>query len=133
MSQKGNYTKKINKIAKINKAFHNKEHRIQYRKADKKVKAIPLRNRATKIALSNDLKHANGDLMHFLAMKENTFNAKEEYIKTINAFLSFEVAANEGLEPMAYQVGKMAELMEKIRVFHNSKDRIEELKKKIVL
>jgi hypothetical protein len=132
MSQKGNYTKKINKIIKKNKAYHTKVHSKLFYKAQAKVLKLPINNRVTKLALTKDLEHANGDLMHYLATAA-TFTNKNEYIEDVDAYLSLEVATYKFPKPLKYEVGKMKELMEEIRVFHVKLDRYEELKKKVRL
>ena len=95
--------------------------RTLYKRVKKKIKkAIGLRwlskPNKEQSKILEDIEYMTIGLADFLLI--DSFKTKEEYIKSVNSFLSLEEVAFGYSVPLKYEVGKMALVCGRIRIKH---------------
>ena len=124
----------MDKLTKIeSKLLKKQKHAFKklYKKLRVRVRKIKDVSIEDKRILIADLLMVNLDLMNVL-LANGAFKGVADYLDTVNAYCRSEVDCFDyGNTVLVYLPGKMAELMEVVRITHNNIDRYEELKAKI--
>jgi hypothetical protein len=121
---------KLSKVeAKLLKA-QQKEFKRKFNKVRSKIRRLKDIKKEDKKVLIADLSNVNGDLINVLFYCKQ-FTSVSDYFDTINAYLRSEKDCYNYDVP-GYVPSKMLEIMNIIREYHNTKDRYNSLKSKIL-
>jgi len=125
----------MNQLTKVEKKLlkaQQRDFKKKFNKVRSRIRKLKDIKTPDRNILIDDLSKVNLDLMGAL-LENGQFSDSSDYFDTVNAYCRSEMDCYDyGNTVLGYIPGKMFDLMEVIRNFHNNMDRLNELRSKIM-